>query len=209
MKKNNPFLLACLLLSTVWSQAQSFTLSGTITGQASGKLKLYYTDKDGQRAQDSSLIKNGRFEFKGSISGPQMVYLQGAVKSRDMNDPNAFDFFLEPAPMTISLKYNDFKHAVITGSRSQDEYRELEKLKAPIYKEMEPLSKTYQAAGEAYRQAVKAKKSDAVIDTLKYRAAAIHDQFDPYNARVDQVDYQFFAAHPQSYVTAFLLRFHV
>src|SRR5882757_6817495 len=103
MKKNNPFLLACLLLSTVGSQAQSFVLSGTITGQASGKLKLSYTDKNGHRTQDSSLIKNGRFEFKGMIAEPQIAYLQGAIKSRDMNDPNSFDFFLEPASMTISL----------------------------------------------------------------------------------------------------------
>ena len=190
-------------------QAGPFTLSGIITGQASGKLKLFYTDKDGRGVQDSSLIKEGRFEFKGVIAEPQVAYLQGAIKSRDMNDPNAFDFFLEPAPMTISLKANDFKHAVITGSKSQDEYRELQQLKAPIYKEMEPLSKKYAAASEAYRQAVKAKKSDAIIDTLKYRAAAIHDQFDPYHARAAREEYKFFAAHPQSYVTAFTLRFHV
>ena len=191
------------------AQAQQFTLKGTITGQQSGKLKLYYTDKDGKRATDSSLIKNGQFTFRGAIAEPAMAYLEGAVKSRNMDDPNTTSFFLEPAPMTIHLQVNDFKNAVITGSKSQDEYAALAKLKAPVYKEMEPLSKSYKAAGEAYNKAVKAKKDDVTIDTLKYRAAAIHDQFDPYFAREAQIDYGFFAAHPQSYVTAFELRFHV
>jgi thiol-disulfide isomerase/thioredoxin len=73
---------------------------------------------------------------------------------------------------------------------------------------MEPLSKAYQKAGEAVRAAVKAKKDDRYIDTLRYRAAAIHDRFDPYFARTSQIDYAFFASHSQSYVTAFVLRFH-
>jgi thiol-disulfide isomerase/thioredoxin len=207
MKKQ--IILFIGLLAAGLTQAQQFTLTGTITGQQSGKLKLHYTDKDGKQATDSGLIKNGQFEFRGKIAEPNMAYLEGAVKSRNMDDPNTTTFFLEATTMTIRLQVNDFKNAVITGSGSQDEYAALAKLKAPVYKEMEPLSKAYQAAGEAYRKAVKDKKDDATIDTLKYRAAAIHDQFDPYFARAAQIDYTFFAAHPTSYVTAFELRFHV
>jgi len=191
------------------AQARQFTLTGTITGQTTGKLKLYYTNKDGKQIQDSAAINNGQFKFRGNIAEPGMAFLAGAVKTQGMDDPNSTDLFLEPGMMTIRLKHNDFKNAVITGSKTQDEYTELKKLKAPIYKEMEPLSKAYEAAGQAYQKAVKEKKDDATVDTLKYRAAAIHDQFDPYFERAAQIDYTFFATHPKSYVTASELRFHI
>jgi thiol-disulfide isomerase/thioredoxin len=202
----------CLLISCLASgilvRAQQFTLKGKITGQTSGKIKLYYTDLNGKRAQDSAMILDGHFTFSGNISEPRRVVLSGAVKSNNMDDPNLVDFFIDPADMTIDLKAGDFKDAVITGSKTEDEYLTLEKQKQPIYDEEKPLEKVFKEANEAYMKAIKAKADDVTLDTLKYRTARIHDQFDPYRERSAQVDYAFFAAHPQSYVTAFELRFH-
>jgi thiol-disulfide isomerase/thioredoxin len=218
------FILIPYLLSGLLSQAQpstpggnppstltgnqQFTLTGKITGQTSGKIKLYYTDVNGKRVQDSAMIRDGHFAFSGNISEPTMAYLSGAMKSNDMDDPNYTDFFLEPDNMTIDLKAGDFKEAVITGSETEGEYRALEKLKEPISQEMKPLDKAFQEANEALRRATKAKADDVTLDSLKYEAARIHDRFGPYFAREAMVDYDFFAAHPQSYVTAFELRFH-
>lgn len=205
--KRHLLLIACLL-SGALVRAQQFTLKGKITGQTSGKIKLYYTDLNGKRIQDSAMILDGHFTFSGNISEPGMVYLSGAVRSNNMDDPNQVDFFIDPADMTINLKAGDFKDAVITGSKTEDEYLALEKQKQPIYEEEKPLGKAFKEANEAYMKAVKAKADDVTLDTLKYRAARIHDQFEPYWERSAQVDYAFFAAHPQSYVTAFELRFH-
>jgi thiol-disulfide isomerase/thioredoxin len=74
---------------------------------------------------------------------------------------------------------------------------------------MEPLSKTYTEASNEFSKAKKAQKDDATLDSLRNLAAAIHDQFDPYFARIAQVNYAFFAAHPQSYATAFYLQYHI
>jgi thiol-disulfide isomerase/thioredoxin len=207
MKKKTLLFISLFLAGL--AQAQTFTLTGTITGMTSGKLTLNYANKEGKQILDSSMIRNGHFEFRGNIANPSIAYLSVSAKVIARDNPNATMLYLDPAPMTIHLKHNDFKNAVITGSASQDEYATLEKLKAPIYKEMEPLSKAFEAAGQAYQKAVKEKKDDATVDTLKYRAAAIHDQFDPYFERAAQIDYAFFAAHPKSYVTASELRFHI
>ncbi len=110
--------------------------------------------------------------------------------------------------MTISLKQDHFKDAVTTGSKTQTEYRALENQKKPILLEEKPLEKAYKEANDAYVEAVRDKADEATRDTLKYRAATLHDQFEPYGIRMAQLDYAFFAAHPQSYVTAFMLRFH-
>ena len=188
-------------------RGRHFSLNGTLQG-ASPMLKLYYTGSDGKSQLDSVRVRDGKFSFHGDIAEPTMAYLSGASGQAGMDDPHNVSFFLEPADMTIAVPADDYKRSVITGSASQQEYEELARAKEPILKEMEPLSKEYEKAGEVLRAAVKAKKDDTYIDTLRYRAAAIHDKFDPYFERMAQMDYAFFASHPQSYVTAFELRFH-
>jgi thiol-disulfide isomerase/thioredoxin len=197
-------------LGELLAGAQPFILKGKLAiGAASGFMKLYYTGADGQPVQDSSRVTNGAFEFHGTIARPTMAYLSGPGHVTDMSEGRSTDLFMEPGVMTISLPAGNYRNAVVTGSKTQADYAGLTKQKEAIRKEMEPLSVKYKKAGEAMLAAVRSKKSEAEIDTLRYRAAAIHDQFDPYNERMEQIDYQFFAAHPQSYITAFELRFYV
>lgn len=199
-------------LLSIWAMAvgaQQFDLKGKIQGQASGYLHLQYQGANGKYVRDSAAIKDGGFEFKGALSEPTMAYFRGAVKASDDDDPNATSFFLEPNKMTISLSAGHFKEAVITGSKTQDEYAALKKTKQPIYDEMKPLDKAFDEANVKYEQAVKDKANDATIKDLKEKAAAIHDKFDTYNVRLAAVDYKYFAAHPTSYLTAWELGFHV
>jgi len=197
-------------LPTLLIHAQPFTLTGTITGQTSGKLKMYYTNKDGKRVQDSSSINNGRFEFRGNIAEPGGAYLFNVLKTADVEDPrNSTEIYLEPTAMTIKMKAGDIRNAVLTGSKTQDEFLALQKLRTPVYKEMEPAEKANQEANEIYITAIREKKDDATLDTLKYQAAALHDKLDIYNDRLAQIDYAFFAAHPKSYVTASFLNGHL
>ncbi|HXD79412.1 MAG TPA: TlpA disulfide reductase family protein [Puia sp.] len=201
------FLPASLTVSAVSAQ-QPFTLTGKISGHPEGMMRISYQGPNGKRVADSAKISNGAFAFHGSLDGPTMAYLYDAKSVGSMDDPNSTDLFIEPGDMTIALKQGSFKEAEITGSQTEADYRSLEASKKPIRDEEAPLVNQYEAANQAYTKAVKAKADDRTLDTLKYRAAAIHDQFDPYNDRMAELDYQFFAAHPQSYVTAFMLQFH-
>ncbi len=123
----------------------TFLLTGKISGQKKGIIKLIYTDKNGIYILDSSAIKKGRFKFRGHIAEPTMVYLDGTVQASDMNDPNFTSFFLDPADVRITLVFNDFKNAVITGSKTQDELVAYNNSIAPVLKEMEPLSNEYES----------------------------------------------------------------
>jgi thiol-disulfide isomerase/thioredoxin len=183
-------------------RAKPFTLTGNIIGQDSGKIKLSYMDVSGKTVRDSTMIRDGHFMFSGRISEPCSVSLVGSVEA-------GIGFFIDPADMTMDLKAGDFKDAVITGSKTEDEYRALQALEQPIHKEEEPLAKEFRDASEAYREAKKAKADDVTLDSLQYRAARVHDRFEPYFARLAKVDYNFFAAHPQSYITALMLGMHV
>ena len=187
----------------------TFLLKGKITGQKKGYIKLIYTDKNAEYILDSSAIKKGRFQFRGHIAEPTMVFMEGTMPSKDMNDPNFTSFFLEPGDIKIDLVFNDFKNAVITGSKTQDEHVEFNNLMAPVLKEMKPLSKAYEKAAKEYREALKAKKDEATIESLKNKVEDIQGKFDPYTEQIRKIEYDFFIKHPQSYVTAFQLRFHL
>ena len=186
-----------------------FSLTGKISGQKKGIIKLIYTDKNGKYILDSCALKKGRFQFRGHIAEPTMVYLDGTVQASDMNDPNFTNFFLEPGDIKITLIFNDFKNAIITGSKTQAEQVAYTHSIASVLKEMEPISKEYESAAREYRNAVKAKKDETTTDILNNKAEEIRGKFDPYTVQLRKIEYDFFLNNPQSYVTAFNLRFHV
>ena len=186
-----------------------FLLKGRIAGQKKGTVRLIYTDKNGAYIVDSCRLRNGRFTFRGTIAEPTKVYLEGNVASKDMNDPNFTSFFVEPAKMEIELTADNFKMAVITGSRTQDEQVEYDKAIAPVLTEMQPLSKEFEIASRNYRQALKAKKDETTLEELKNKAEAIRTRFEPYTARIREIEMEYFRKNPESFVTAFQLRFHV
>lgn len=206
-------IIALSLAATSLMQAQAqtkpgeFVLKGKYTGPAVELIYFGYTNDSEQQVKDSSEVKNGIFTFKGAISEPRMGYLypkQTANSSR-----NSAQFFLEPQK-TIEVKINgDFNKPVVTGSVTQKEWEDLQNQLAPIRKEMEPLSAKYSAASKAYSDAKKNNAPENELDTLKYRAAAIHELFTPYNARTSACTLRFFEKHPTSVVTAFNLRFYV
>lgn len=50
---------------------------------------------------------------------------------------------------------------------------------------------------------------EKTADSLRNITEAIREKFEPFNAKQDSIDYRFFATHPRSYVTAFMLRYHI
>lgn len=209
MKKTITILLlaATGLWNTGFAQQTNtgFVLNGKSEGEKEGLVYLSYANDKNENVKDSSVVKDGVFSFKGVVATPTMAYLQ--LKQNGRN--NGTQFFLENANMTISLALGDLNKTVVTGSAMQREYEQMNKRKEAIRKETEPLSERYAKANTIFNEARKNKADDKTIDSLRYISAAIHDEFEPYNKRAAQMDYQFFAAHPQSIVTAYYLRFYV
>lgn len=188
---------------------QTFTIKGKIKGQESGMLKLSYIGANEKQVQDSVAIKNATFEFKGTIAEPTMAYFSGTMKSRDMNDPNYGSFFIEPGVLSLEVTAGDFKNLKLTGSKTQDEYAALEKLKAPIYAQIKPISEEYAKANEVYISARNAKKSEVELDALKEKASDIRNKFEPFGAQQNKLDMTFITTHSDSYLSAYLLRWKV
>ncbi len=171
--------------------SQKFVLSGTIEGQQEGMVHLSYAVAKGKYVQDSAILRQGTFRLTGMLGEPTMAWFYGKIKSRGMDDPNATGFFIEPGTLEIALRVNDFKHAILKGSASQDEYRVMEDSKVPVEAQYKP-------------------QLDSMMKEKDHeKSAAIRERLSPYFAAMRQKDYEFFDAHPRSAVTAYMLRFHV
>lgn len=169
-----------------------FELNGTMKGKSSGIIYLYYTNASNVWVKDSSSLNNGKFSFAGTVDGPRMSTLQ--LKEEKRNEDNTVMFFLEPAVMKVDVSLNDFGNAQFTGSETQNDYGALVSKKWEIRKRWKVVMDTLTEVN---------KRSNTQYQELKNWV------LQPYSAEMEALDLNFFKGHPQSYATAYLLRFYV
>jgi thiol-disulfide isomerase/thioredoxin len=169
-----------------------FVLNGNLSGQNTGSMYLYYSDAGNKRIKDSAVITDGKFSFTGNITEPTMAYLQ--LKEEKRNQDNSTDFFIEPSVMTTSLQLNKFKDAKLSGSKTQNEYAALQTKRQKIDKRWKIVMDTLTEVN---------KRSNVEFQELKDWV------LQPYSAEIKDLEFNFFTSHPQSYVTAYMLRFYV
>ncbi len=160
---------ACAL--TVGAQG-NYTVSGSLKNAEGKKVYLYSGDRMSMR-QDSTVVSNGAFTFKGNLDKP---FVSGRIIVGPISytsNPVMWEVALEPTQITFQGDYNSPDEAVTKGGKAQDELnsmtRELEVFLKPLRKLndemnkggdrdsltklMEPLRKQYAAyASKFYRE---------------------------------------------------------
>ncbi|MDR1273012.1 MAG: AhpC/TSA family protein [Odoribacteraceae bacterium] len=178
------FILLLATLSFGANAQQPFELSGRISGKENVKIYLSYMTAWGETpAKDSASIVNGAFHFQGEIRGATNASLY--LNPNDKDD--IATFYIEEGKMTIDVTAGDFKNYRLTGSRANDEYKELEVLNADLTREIRPLLEAYYAEQDPDKK------------------AAILEQVTLLQSQVRANQDQFTREHPDSYVSAFLL----
>ncbi|MCZ4695957.1 DUF4369 domain-containing protein [Ancylomarina euxinus] len=119
MKNLKQALAFMLILSTFFACNEAkvakttFVMNGTLEGITDGKIMLSTFSEEGS-TQDSALIKEGKFIFKGDFSSPRQAYLQ-------IEGTRAFKMiYVENEVMTLNGNVEEFGKASITGSQAQD-----------------------------------------------------------------------------------------
>lgn len=191
----------------LFAQQKPFSITGKIVGKSNTYIYLRYSE-DNHVTMDSSLIKNGNFSFRGKLSGP----LQATVmmdRSTRFFDKYA-QVYLTSGSMQLLINYENFTDdLVLKGSSIQDEADILKKWEEPIKLKVKPYSEAYEQANEIYINAMKAKKSEATLDSLKEIATTAKDALDPFSEQFEKVDKSFMDKYPTSYVTASLMRYRI
>jgi thiol-disulfide isomerase/thioredoxin len=182
-------------LAQVANNGKPFTINGNLTGTHVDSVLFYYQDADGKYAHEGKPVVNNTFTISGDIAQPGSSRIMfkkiGEVISRYQQEDRMREFYIEPGTLTLSGDPGDVKSLQLSGSKTETEYEELEAQIAPIREEMKPLEAAF----------MKEKDHE--------KAAAIHDKFEPYNARIKKITYQFFTDHPNSYVTLDMMRYYV
>lgn len=192
-------LLAVLCYSCVYAQSvttnHSFFLKGKIDGKDSGFVYLTYADSNQNSIVDSVELRNGEFSFTGFITEPTYAYFQTTRNGY----LNAKSMFIEPATITATFKINDFENAIISGSHTQDEREELNKEKGVFAKQMKRLNK-------ALVQNIEALRKDNENKQLLKTNRKINGKLAPFYKKMGEIDIQFVSTHPNSYLSAYLLK---
>ncbi|MBL4676815.1 MAG: AhpC/TSA family protein [Mucilaginibacter sp.] len=200
MKSINLIFCAFALVISQTSGAQTtqqnqFTLTGKLSPIGADSVSLSYVNAMGKYTQVTKPVKKGRFSLNGKINNPTAARLllkkAGKRLSEYEQQTRAREFYIEPGQLTLTGNPLDSKTLTLKGSKSQEDYLKLDAKIQPIRQEMEPLEK-------------------ALMNEKDHeKASAIRDKFEPYQARIKQVTYQFFTEHPDSYVTLNMLGYYV
>ncbi|HVU54547.1 MAG TPA: TlpA disulfide reductase family protein [Puia sp.] len=194
-------LAAVIFFSAMETYAQQslartqFAFTGTISGRDTGVVVLEYSDVSANWIHDTVHLVNGKFIFKGQLMGPTQAYLVGNVKSMSMDDPNRKLLFLEPGKMTAEVSEGDFRHARITGSRTQQELEEFNNAIEPVGEAIAAIKRRWPKADNVDSRSQQVKEQDAAA-------------FDSLIKERNQIKYRFIASHPNSCASPYIMSFY-
>ncbi|PUZ26132.1 thioredoxin [Chitinophaga parva] len=153
---------------------QGYVIKGSVSSIKTPE-KVYLTYKvNGERIMDSTLMKNGRFVFKGTVNGPKEAHLKVKHDSAPQ-DPTTrppediLPFLIENTTINVVAK-DAVKHAVITGGVANEDNAKVTALLKPIYDKYNLLNDEFNA------QPLEKQRDTAYLHNLDSRADAIRDE---------------------------------
>jgi len=173
---------------------KKFTLKGEISGLDTGDIVLIYWP-DTIRIYDTVKIKNGKFEFTGRIFEPLMAELDAG------NDLNRLLFYLEPKKMKITLTKDKFSEYKMTGSKTQNDYDNLNNLEKPFSDKILILREQQSIIIDS----IKNIKNDSVKLILDNKSLEIKKQWVLIRKQIDSVRMKFVIENPKSFLSLFHL----
>jgi len=201
LKNDNMRLLILLLFfsQVCYSQINStkthFKISGVVVGKDTGKIVLNYNDVNNKGVFDTSRIKNGKFEFSGTVNIISDANLWTDLKNHSFSDKSVVRFLLEANNISISYTDGFATKAIIKGSKTHNEWTkwEDEKSKFIISK-----SQYKERADSIYKLT---KTDTAQLKNLRI----LINQLDSVSVMTTNADLNYISQHTKSYLSGFLL----
>ncbi|MFB9842526.1 TlpA disulfide reductase family protein [Mucilaginibacter ginsenosidivorans] len=164
-----------------------FIMNGRLSRAHRDTVLIYYESNQGESLYQSRPIASDRFILTDSLNHPVSAWIafkdQGEMLADSALDARLREFYIEPGRIYLSGDPSHPDSIKLIGSKSQDEFVELNKRTADTRKEMQPIYDRYYKVKDAEQ------------------AALIGTQLAPYEDRLKMLNYQFFLTHPRSYVT--------
>lgn len=151
-------LTAAIFASCGGKKENKYAITGTIKGVDTGMVLLQRTFDGNPETMDSTRIKNGGFMFEGMVTSPERWTL--IIKGTD----HRFPFFVENSKITLTAYADSTEKLEVSGSATQDTYKQFTAKQDSMNNLMMPLNKQYEEADKAH-DTVKMKKLDSIYNT--------------------------------------------
>lgn len=201
----NFFLLIICNLITIIAGAQTitnkkFVLSGIVHGRDTGFIVLRYTNASCKWVSDTTYLKNARFRFDGEINEPTHAAISGKKKIIDFDEVNYVSIFLEPDSQYIELTENDYAHAKVIGSFTQQQFDTFNIQIDSINAKYKALLQQLTAAKYVYQNAKTEKEKESALQEENEIAKKLGPRAD----EIIHEDIVFILHHPDSYVSPYI-----
>jgi len=197
------FLISISLSAQKSGSRAAFELRGAGRGLSIDKVYLVY-EVGSKRIYDSVKIDNGRFILKGNIDYPTRATLCNN-REFSMSRSNSAEVYLEPAVMEIKLDYYDFSTAEVTGSKTQDEYSQLEKVKQTLYSRRDSISLLMRT----YFGRITLASDPQVKLQLENELGILEKLSDDNKTAEMEMDFDFIRQNPSSFIAPSLLYYRL
>jgi thiol-disulfide isomerase/thioredoxin len=168
-----------------------FTLKALLHGTHADTVFINYTSDTGKNVFESKPVINNEFIITGSINQPVKATISFKTNGEAVSEKSYWEstkeVYLEPGQLTLKGDPSNMPALTLTGSKTQLELDELNRQTADIHKAMNQLDRQFD-------QYVKEKNKEKI--------AEIHLKNQVYEDKEKDINYKFFLAHPNSYLTA-------
>lgn len=199
-------LLLPLTIQSTFAQLKSshFILHGHLLHMDGHSIFFSYKGLGNDRVWDSTIIKNGSFTCRGSITQPAKALLTILDSNRTSTiDPNvSMPLFIEAKEMHITLRKDHFREAKLTGSVTQNEFMQLLALE-----KNGRLIKRLELQRIGLEEEFNAKTSNGLdsLSDLIQRIGKLNSRILLLSKKELRADRMFYRQHPSSYITPFKL----
>ncbi|MCF0175791.1 MAG: AhpC/TSA family protein [Bacteroidales bacterium] len=177
----NRFLIsaAALMASLAMGAQQRYTINATVDPSHNGKKVWLF--EPGEKAIDSTIVKGGRFSFKGNLPKPTYMVMNTT------NDKGwaitLGEAFLEKGTITIV-------DGVAKGTPTNDKWALYKKSISGIEANQKSLRAEYDKIAKKYQEDVKAGRP---VDTVAIRtaASALNDKFEEGTRKMAKISYDY------------------
>lgn len=208
--KQSFFVIPLLLAFAAQAQEKKpFTLSADIAGLPDRYVYLSYATGNSTYKTDSVLSKHGKFNFKGALVQPVEARMYTDKNDAMYGKGDMASFFMESTNMQLKSGSGKLADAKLTGSRTQKEQEELDAMNASARAGLKPISDSFGTLNEQYIAEIHAKKTEEELAPLKKQLDDLHEHMEPFSEAMSKNSQAFAAKHPDSYVSAQILRWQV
>ena len=193
-KKKIIFLLITATLFAACNKLEEneFIVSGTAEGIADGKLAILETlDESGMgvKPTDTAFIKNGKFEFKGIATEPELRFIQiDSIQGKAV-------FVLENGEISIKAFKDSINKTIIGGTYNNDQFATYNKEQTAIQKKIADFRT---ANKEKMDMAVQSNDS-VTINNLRDTYVKLNDELKDYNIK-------FADTNPKAFISVLMIQ---